>query len=115
MSRLEAAGAAGGPAPIFAALGDETRLALLARLADGESRSIAGLSAGSPLSRQAITKHLGVLETAGLVSRVRAGRESRYALRAEPITQAQAYLQSVSDQWGGALERLRAFVEAPGG
>ncbi len=114
MSRLEAAPAA-GPAPIFAALGDETRLALLARLADGESRSIAGLSAGSPMTRQAITKHLGVLETAGLVSRVRTGRESRYALRPEPIAQAQDYLRSVSAQWSDALERLRAFVEAPGG
>ena len=103
--------AAANPAPIFAALGDSTRLSLLARLADGESRSIAGLSTGSPLTRQAITKHLMVLETAGQVSRVRSGRESRYALRPEPIAEARDYLQSVGAQWAEALERLRAFVE----
>ena len=113
MSGLEPGPASWAPAPIFAALGDETRLGLLARLADGESRSIAGLSAGSRLTRQAITKHLAVLETAGLVSRERTGRESRYVLRPEPINEAQAYLKSVSAQWTDALERLRAFVETP--
>ncbi len=112
MSRLELA-APPNPAPIFAALGDTTRLGLLSRLADGESRSIAGLSTGSPLTRQAITKHLIVLESAGLVSRIRSGRESRYALRPEPLAEARDYLQSVAAQWGDALERLRAFVEAP--
>ena len=112
MQRLDPIGAA-NPAPIFAALGDTTRLGLLSRLADGESRSIAGLSSGSLLTRQAITKHLVVLESAGLVSRVRAGRESRYALRPEPLAEAQDYLRSVAAQWGDALERLRAFVEAP--
>ena len=112
MQRLDPAVAA-NPAPIFAALGDPTRLGLLACLADGESRSIIGLSAGSALTRQAITKHLIVLESAGLVSRVRAGRESRYALRPEPIVEARDYLQAVSAQWADALERLRAFVESP--
>jgi DNA-binding transcriptional ArsR family regulator len=113
MSRPEPAHAAAPAfaAPIFAALGDPTRLALLTRLSDGETRSIAGLAVGSRLTRQAITKHLTVLETAGLVSRVRAGRESRYAMRPEPIAQARSYLDAVSAEWDGALARLRAFVE----
>jgi DNA-binding transcriptional ArsR family regulator len=99
------------PAPIFAALGDQTRLSLLAKLCDGQSRSIAKLSADTRLTRQAITKHLRVLEQAGLVSSRRIGRESQFAFRPEPITELRSYLDSVSRQWDGALARLRAFVE----
>src|SRR5438045_1480806 len=99
------------PAPIFAALGDRTRLALLSRLSDGQAQSIARLSADSGLTRQGVTKHLRVLEGAGLVAMSRAGRESRYRYRPEPIAQARSYLEGVSAQWDGALERLRAFVE----
>jgi len=95
----------------FAALGDPTRLALLSRLSDGESRSIAALSEGQSLTRQAVTKHLNVLESAGLVSRLRAGRESRYAYQPGPVADAKAYLDTVSGQWEAALGRLRAFVE----
>jgi DNA-binding transcriptional ArsR family regulator len=101
----------GDPARIFAALGDPTRLALLNRLADGQSRSIASLSTGSDLTRQAVTKHLHVLEQAGLVHSLRVGRESRYAYRPEPLDEARRYLDAVSAQWDAALERLRAFVE----
>jgi DNA-binding transcriptional ArsR family regulator len=99
-------------AVVFAALGDRTRLSLLETLSDGRSRSIAGLSADRRLTRQAITKHLAVLEQAGLVSRRREGRESRFAYAPGSIGAARTYLDGVSAQWEAALERLRAFVEA---
>jgi len=109
MSLLESHGA--DPAPIFAALGDPTRLSLLTRLSDGQSRSIASLSADTLLTRQAITKHLHVLESAGLVRSSRVGRESRFAFQPEAVVEARAYLDTVSRQWDDALSRLRAFVE----
>jgi DNA-binding transcriptional ArsR family regulator len=96
---------------LFAALGDETRLALVARLCAGEPASITQLAAGSRLTRQAITKHLRVLENAGLVRCRREGRESLYALDPRPIEQMQEYLGFVSMQWDEALGRLKAFVE----
>lgn len=99
------------PAPVFAALGDRTRLSLLVRLSDGQARSIAKLSADTQLTRQAVTKHLHVLESAGLVSSSRVGRESRFAYRPEPIVAAKSYLDTVSAQWDDALSRLRSFVE----
>jgi DNA-binding transcriptional ArsR family regulator len=111
MSSVSARGREAGPAPVFAALGDPTRLSLLAELSDGQTRSIARLGAGSKLTRQAIAKHLRVLEDAGLVSSVRVGRESRFAYRPEPVVQARSYLDAVSAQWDDALSRLRAFVE----
>jgi len=98
-------------AAVFAALGDRTRLALLAQLSDGEARSIAALSADRRLTRQAVTKHLHVLERAGLVSNIRVGRESRFAYRPGPVADAKAYLDAVSEQWDAALARLQAFVE----
>lgn len=100
-----------GPAPVFAALGDRTRLSLLRRLSDGQSQSIARLSQDTSLTRQAVTKHLHVLKSAGLVESVRVGRESRFAYRPEPIIEAKAYLAAVSAQWDEALARLKAFVE----
>ena len=99
------------PARVFAALGDHTRLSLLLRLSDGATQSIANLSADTRLTRQAVTKHLRVLEQAGLVRNMRAGRESRFAYRPEPIEEARSYLDTVSAQWDAALERLRSFVE----
>jgi DNA-binding transcriptional ArsR family regulator len=97
---------------VFSALGDPTRLSLLVRLSDGQTRSIAKLSADTRLTRQAVTKHLHVLQNAGLVRSVRVGRESRFGYRPEPIAEARAYLDGVSAQWDEALNRLRAFVEA---
>jgi DNA-binding transcriptional ArsR family regulator len=111
MSKASVAASAQSPAPVFAALGDRTRLALLNRLSDGQTRSIAKLSADTRLTRQAVTKHLHVLENAGLVRSVRIGRESRFAYRPEPVAEAKSYLESVSAQWDEALVRLRAFVE----
>ncbi len=97
--------------PIFAALGDATRLGLLARLSDGRARSITTLLGDSPLTRQAVTKHLRVLESAGLVRSLRRGRERRFAFSPERISEARAYLDDVGRQWEDALARLQAFVE----
>jgi DNA-binding transcriptional ArsR family regulator len=96
---------------IFAALGDAMRLVLLSRLNDGQRHSISALTASGPLTRQAVTKHLHVLEQAGLVQSRRAGRETHYALRPETIIIAQKYMDQVSRQWDSALGRLKAFVE----
>ena len=98
-------------APIFAALGDETRLALVAKLAHGEPWSITRLTEGTRLTRQAVTKHLRVLEGARIVRSTRAGRESLFELDPEPIRQVRDYADIVSAQWDEALGRLKAFVE----
>ena len=98
-------------APIFAALGDETRLALVSKLGDRSRSSIAHLSHGSSLTRQAITKHLQVLEQAGLVRGVRRGRENLFELRPQPIDEARRALDRISHQWDEALARLKSFVE----
>jgi DNA-binding transcriptional ArsR family regulator len=98
-------------ASVFAALGDETRLGLLAKLTSGEPLSIARLTEGTRLTRQAVTKHLRVLEDVGVVFSVKAGRESRFALDPRPIVSAQEYLDHVSRQWDSALARLKALVE----
>ena len=99
-------------APIFAALADQTRVTLLARLAGEPALSIARLTQGSKLTRQAITKHLRVLEEAGLVRSIRAGRESRYELDAKPLDEARQALEGVSRWWDEGLARLKALVEA---
>ena len=98
-------------ASVFAALGDETRLGLLARLTNGEPQSISRLTSGTRLTRQAVTKHLRVLEGAGVVHSVKTGRESRFALDPRTIIDAQTYLDQVSRQWDNALARLKALVE----
>jgi DNA-binding transcriptional ArsR family regulator len=98
-------------APIFAALGDETRLLLVARLCGGRPRSISQLTEGSKLTRQAITKHLRVLESVGIVQCRRTGRERIFEFVPEPIEEIQKHLDSVSEQWDHALLRLKGFVE----
>ena len=98
-------------APIFAALGDATRLALLDRLSTGGPLSITRLTAGSNKSRQAITKHLRVLAGAGLVRDVRWGREHRWELEPDRLDQARQSLDQISRQWDEALARLKRFVE----
>jgi DNA-binding transcriptional ArsR family regulator len=98
-------------ASVFAALGDPTRLSLVAKLCNGKPRSIAQLTEGTVLTRQAVTRHLRVLENAGIVHSVRAGRESRFALDPEAIDDLRAYLDGVSEQWDHALARLKKFVE----
>lgn len=98
-------------ASVFAALGDPTRLSLLQTLSDGKTRSISTLSGDSRLTRQAVTKHLRVLEQAGMVASHRVGRESRFAYQPEPVAAARSYLDHVSARWDEALGRLRALVE----
>jgi DNA-binding transcriptional ArsR family regulator len=96
---------------VFAALGDATRLSLVAKLCSGQPRSISQLTERSRLTRQAITKHLRVLEDAGIVHSVRTGRESRFEFDPEPIDGIREYLDFVSEQWDQALSRLKSFVE----
>jgi DNA-binding transcriptional ArsR family regulator len=99
------------PAAVFAALGDETRLAVLARLAGGVPQSISRLTAGTHLSRQAVTKHLRVLANAGVVRSIRVGRESLFELEPLPLVEVRQYLDQVSRQWDDALARLKSHVE----
>jgi DNA-binding transcriptional ArsR family regulator len=98
-------------ATVFAALGDETRLLLVTRLSEGRSASISQLTEGSKLTRQAITKHLHVLESAGIVHASRSGRESVFEFRPRPVEELKEYLDFVSRQWDQALSRLKSFVE----
>lgn len=109
MSSVEPAAAA--PASVFAALGCVTRLELVSRLSDGQEYSITALTDGLDLTRQAVTKHLKVLQHAGVVDRRRVGRESRFTIRPGPVAQAKDYLTRVSDQWDEAIARLRTTVE----
>ncbi|PZN33228.1 MAG: transcriptional regulator [Proteobacteria bacterium] len=98
-------------APVFAALGDRTRLSLLSRLADGRPRSIVQLTQGTGLTRQGVSKHLAILKEARLVRNERCGRESRYVLQPDALMEARQYLERASQQWDDAVERLRRFVE----
>ena len=98
-------------ASVFAALGDATRLKLVSRLQSGRHLSIAQLTRGLELTRQGVSKHLHVLEQAGLVSSKRVGRETRFRLRPDRIVRARDYLTRAADQWDEAVERLKAAVE----
>ncbi len=98
-------------APLFAALGDETRLGLLLRLSTDGPGSIARLGAKSRVSRQAVTKHLEVLAGAGLIRDTRQGRERIWEIDRERFAQAGDYLERISRQWDAALTRLKLFVE----
>lgn len=114
MSEGRAGGVRRRKAEVFAALGDETRLALVAKLCRGTDMSISELTetaAGARMTRQAVTKHLRVLERAGLVRCSQQGREQRFAFRQEPVDEIREYLQFVSAKWDEALGRLKAFVE----
>jgi Predicted transcriptional regulators len=98
-------------APIFAALGDATRLHVVSRLSNEGPLSITQLTEGSEVTRQAVTKHLSVLSTAGLVYDFRQGRERVWELKTRQLEQARRALDSISKQWDAALERLRVMVE----
>ena len=98
-------------ASVFAALGDETRLTVLSKLLSGEPQSISRLTEGTRLTRQAVSKHLRVLEDAGVVRSERAGRETLFELEAKSIDDARAFLDRIARQWDDALVRLKAFVE----
>ena len=98
-------------APVFAALGDETRLRILSKLSGGGPLSITQLTEGESVTRQAITKHLGVLADAGLVRDLRQGRERLWELDATPLGVARTCLDIVAQRWDQRLERLKSLVE----
>lgn len=99
-------------ARLFAALGDETRLQLLSRLGAGAPQSIKQLTVDLPITRQAVTKHLRILEEADFVTQQSRGRERLFAARRAGLDEAQAALKVIAQQWGDALQRLRNFVES---
>ena len=98
-------------APVFAALGDETRLLVVSRLCEEGPQSIAKLTHGSNVTRQAVTKHLQVLAQVGLVSSTREGRETVYQMRPKRLSKAQQLLGLISQEWDETVNRLKAFVE----
>ncbi|HEY6178934.1 MAG TPA: metalloregulator ArsR/SmtB family transcription factor [Kofleriaceae bacterium] len=98
-------------APVFAALGDETRLAIVSRLCTEGPQSIVRLTEGADVSRQAITKHLHALAHAGLVRSKRDGRERIWEMQTRRLADARRYLDQISAQWDAAIDRLRALVE----
>lgn len=106
------AAAVGAPASIFAALGDETRLRLIARLSDAGPLSIASLAGGFDISRQAISKHLRVMSDAGLAKSGRRGRETVWQLEQDGLADARRYLQTISKDWDDKLRRLKQLVES---
>jgi DNA-binding transcriptional ArsR family regulator len=116
MSRRADAGGARlvAAAPLFAALGDESRLRLVARLSTSGPLSITHLAEGAGISRQAITKHLHALADAGLVRDTRAGRERIWELEPKRLEVARRHLDRISEQWDAAIDRLRHFVEDDG-
>jgi DNA-binding transcriptional ArsR family regulator len=99
-------------APVFAALGDATRLRLVTVLCAGSALSIAQLTTGTAISRQAVTKHLQVLADAGLVHDLRQGRERLWEFTPARLDEARQALDAISAQWGEALARLQRFVES---
>lgn len=98
-------------APVFAALGDETRLKIVTRLGAEGPLSIVKLTERTSITRQAVAKHLRVLEGAGIVQGAREGRESVWQLERKRLEEAREHLDTISRQWDDTLERLRAFVE----
>jgi DNA-binding transcriptional ArsR family regulator len=100
-----------GISPVFAALGDPTRLAIVRRLCDTGPLSTIRLTDGTALSRQGVTKHLRTLEDAGLVRADRVGRDCVWQLRREKVSEVRDYLDEISAQWDAAIARLRAMVE----
>ena len=101
-------------APVFAALGDETRLRLVARLSSEGPLSIAQLTHGGHVTRQAVTKHLHVLAGVGIARSRHQGRERIWELEPEALLDARAYLERVSAQWDVVLDRLQQSVELEG-
>jgi DNA-binding transcriptional ArsR family regulator len=116
MSRSRSAAAArlDEAAPVFAALGDATRLKLVGRLSAEGPLSIARLSDGAGVTRQAVTKHLHALDDAGLVRHARHGRERIWELEPRRLEKAQRCLRQIGADWDAAIGRLRAFVEDDG-
>lgn len=98
-------------APLFDALGDPNRLRIIVRLCDVGPSSTSRITEAVPVTRQAATKHLQLLESAGLVISKRHGRERLWTVQTEPLAQASAYLTQLSRRWDAAIDRLRMYVE----
>lgn len=98
-------------APLFGALGDPNRLRIVVRLCDSGPSSTTQLTQAIPVTRQAASKHLLLLESAGLVTSSRRGRERVWTVQTEPLARAGDYLAQLSRRWDAAVDRLRAFVE----
>ena len=98
-------------ATVFAALGDSTRLSLVLALSRGNRQSIAQLTEDKALTRQAISKHLRILENAGIVSSRHEGRENLFTLNPNALNELRTYVEQISEQWDTSLARLKAFVE----
>jgi DNA-binding transcriptional ArsR family regulator len=98
-------------APLFDALGDPTRLRIIVRLCEVGPSSTAQVTSVVPVTRQAASKHLGLLQNAGLVTSSRRGRERVWTVRTEPLAEASDYLTQLSRRWDAAVDRLRAYVE----
>ena len=111
MPRSRAARAHDGSAPVFAALGDATRLQLVARLSAEGPQSITRLAAGTDVTRQAVTKHLQVLADAGLVTGARDGRENVWTIEQRGLDDARRALDVISREWDATIGRLKAYVE----
>jgi DNA-binding transcriptional ArsR family regulator len=111
VSATSAADAATPLWPFFSALGDPNRLRIVIRLCDGGPSSTSEVTEAVPVTRQAATKHLELLQSAGLVSSRRRGRERIWALQTQPLAQASDYLNQLSHRWDAAIDRLRAYVE----
>ena len=101
-------------APVFAALGDPQRMILVARLSREGPLSVTHLTEATTITRQAVTKHLRVLEAAGLARSARSGRQTLWALNRRPLAKARDHLDLIACQWDEAIERLRVFVEEEG-
>ncbi|WP_396898944.1 ArsR/SmtB family transcription factor [Mycolicibacterium sp.] len=110
---MTTAGVTETPSSVFDALGDPNRLRIVTRLCDGGPCSTMQLTQVIPVTRQAATKHLLLLEAVGLVTSDRKGRERIWRIQPEPLVQAGDYLTALSRRWDRAIDRLRAFVEEP--
>lgn len=98
-------------APVFFALGDKTRLQLIAALCVGGVFSIAQLTANTALTRQAVTKHLQVLADAGLVKDLKIGRERLWQFEPQQLDEARRTLELIARQWDQALGRFKLAME----
>jgi DNA-binding transcriptional ArsR family regulator len=111
MRRREVVGDSSTSTRVFAALGDQTRFSVVLRLSRDGPASITRLAEGFPMTRQAITKHLRILERAGVVSSTAEGREILWRVEQRPLTRAKRDLDAIARQWEGTLQRLKSFVE----
>jgi DNA-binding transcriptional ArsR family regulator len=100
-------------ARLFAALADDTRLALLSRLADRAPQPTSALAHHTATSRQAVTKHLTVLAGAGLVRDVRVGRQRLWTLDAAPLREVHDWADQFRRHWSDRLDRLERFLVDP--